>query len=112
MNDINEKSKLIDIDPAIAHLVPKEFKSLKKSDSFVLVKTEHTRKGYAFVVAGDRVRGTLSIVNIVDKPGVKVVNNDRGSDYIRTSPIVKVVDSTKDSITFQTEGGTYHLVRE
>lgn len=32
-----------------------------------------------------------------------------GFDYLRTSPIVKVVDQSEDSLTFETEGGIYKL---
>lgn len=31
--------------------------------------------------------------------------------YIRTSPIVKIVDATENSTTFETEGGVYKLER-
>lgn len=33
----------------------------------------------------------------------------RGFNYLRTSPIVKIVDQTDDSTTFETEGGIYKL---
>jgi hypothetical protein len=33
----------------------------------------------------------------------------RGFHYIRTSPVVKVVDVTETSVTFTTEGGVYLL---
>lgn len=33
----------------------------------------------------------------------------RGFNYLRTSPIVKIVDQDENSTTFETEGGVYKL---
>ncbi len=39
--------------------------------------------------------------------GVEIVGN--GFNYLRTSPIVKIVDHDQNSTTFETEGGVYRL---
>lgn len=40
---------------------------------------------------------------------VGVAIKGRGFSYLRTSPIVKIVDTTEDSTTFETEGGIYKV---
>jgi hypothetical protein len=105
-------SNKIRIAEEIADQVPEVFKELEQG-TYKLTKTENFREG--FIYAGDTVTGDLEIVNVygLDKPGVKVNNNNYhgGNDnrYIRTSPIVEVLDVSQTTITFQTEGGVYKL---
>lgn len=69
------------------------------------------------VFIGDAVEGPLEIVDVagLGLPGVKVINVYNAGDYrptyIRTSPIVAVLDKTETSLTFRTEGGVYLLER-
>lgn len=82
----------------------RKFASDKEGD-FRLTKTQNFREG--FVYDGDSVRGYLEIVEVIGRPAVRVTRSFK--DYIRTSPIVKVLDVTENSVTFQTEGGVYKL---
>lgn len=88
---------------------PEEIKRFvtDEHDDFRLTKTENFREG--FVYSGDTVRGYLEIVDVQGRAAVRVTRSFK--DYIRTSPIVKVVDSTDTTVTFQTEGGVYKLER-
>lgn len=99
----------IKIDETVQHLVFEEFKNLPDVD-YKLTKVKNFRIGFVF--SGDTVTGPLRIVNVTDLPGVRVDSN-RGFDitYIRTSPIVAVVDVTLTTLTFETEGGVYKLER-
>lgn len=101
--------KTIEIDETILALVPKEFLNLPAECNYRLTKIEDHRE-FSMVFRGDSVTGSLSIVNVksLNLPGVRV-QGDRMWNYIRTSPIVKVLDSDEKSITFQTEGGVYRL---
>lgn len=104
--------KAIEIDPNVLALVPKEFLNLPDYSDYRLTKTESFRDGYVY--RGDTVEGPLSIVDVLGKPGVKVANGFfRGNPaYIRTSPIIRVLDVTLDTIIFCTEGGIYKLERQ
>lgn len=103
--------KTIEINEEVLDLVPNEFLNLEDVD-YRLTKTENFRPG--IVYSGDSVVGPLSIVNVLGKPGIKVLSSSVSRDitYLRTSPVVKVLDVTKDTITFQTEGGVYKLERQ
>jgi hypothetical protein len=105
-------SNQIDIHEEVLELTPEVFRALKNTDIYKLTKTEDTRK-LGFVLSGDSVMGPVSIVNVIGKPGVKVFNTYSASDlaptYIRTSPVVAVLDVTDTTITFRTEGGVYKL---
>lgn len=98
----------IEIDKNVNDLTPNEFKNLLDVD-YRLTKTESTRNG-SMVFPGDSVRGTLSVVEVgkTGLPGVKICGNSF-KDYLRTSPIVAIINSTDTTITFCTEGGTYFL---
>lgn len=102
---------LIKINEEVLSLVPEAFKNLPDVD-YRLTKTESSRAGFVF--QGDSIVGPASIVNVIGKPGVKVFQRGCGSfdlTYIRTSPIVEVIDTTDTTITFRTEGGVYKLER-
>jgi hypothetical protein len=103
--------KTIEINKEVLDLVPSEFRNLPADVDYRLTKTESFRDGYVY--EGDTVVGPLSIVNVLGKPGVKVLSNNPTRDitYLRTSPIVEVVDVTDTTITFKTEGGVYKLER-
>lgn len=103
---------MIKIDENIKHLVPKEFLNLEDVN-YRLTKTQNFRLGMAN--DGDSVEGPLTIVEVksLGLPGVKVINTSANrffdNQYIRTSPIVKVLDAGENSITFETQGGVYLL---
>ena len=113
-------SNKIKVAEEILDLVPQALKDLEVG-RYRLTKTENFRTG--FIYEGDSVTGDLEIVATYGqvkpgdsddlKPGVRVVNDNYhgGNDnrYIRTSPVVKVVDQSENSVTFQTEGGIYKL---
>lgn len=101
----------IEIDKKVLDKVLVEFRLLPKG-RYKLTKTHSNRNGEVFV--GDSVTGPLSIVNVIGKPGVKVFNDNYGGgdfelSYIRTSPVVEVLDATEAALTFRTEGGIYKL---
>jgi hypothetical protein len=105
------KKKTIKIAEDVLDLVPDAFKNLPDVD-YRLTKTESSRPGSVF--QGDNVVGPANIVNVIGKPGVKVFQRGGGGfdlTYIRTSPIVEVLDTTDTTITFRTEGGVYKLER-
>ena len=104
--------KTIEIDEDVLALTPKEFKDLPEGN-YKLTKTENTRPN-GMVYAGDSVIGPAEVVNVIGLPGIKVYNHlgpTRDLTYLRTSPIVEVLDSTDTTITFRTEGGVYKLER-
>lgn len=112
------KMKTINIDESVVSVTPQEFLTLEQGN-YRLVKIVSTRESNPFigVSEGDAVIGPLSIVNVagLNLPGVKVLNEGLTSDlkptYIRTSPIVKVIDKSERTITFKTQGGIYNLER-
>ena len=101
--------KTIKIAETVLDKTPEEFKNLDDSREYKLTKVASSRPNI-FVFEGDSVTGDLQIVEVSDLglPGVKVIGQGF-TNYIRTSPIVKVVDKSENKITFQTEGGTYTL---
>lgn len=103
----NDNEKCIEIDETVIDQVPAEFLTLPNYHSYSLTKLSSSRPNW-FVVPGMSTTGHVRIVNVLDKPGV-LVYGTRTYDYIRTSPIVKVLDTTSHSLTFQTEGGEYRL---
>ena len=99
--------KTIDIDETVLSITPQEFKNLPDV-RYRLTKTESFREGW--VNTGSTQSGDLSIVSVQGCPAARILGNGV-SGYIRTSPIVKVVDQTDTSLTFHTEGGVYLLER-
>jgi hypothetical protein len=102
---------MTNIEESVKDLVPNEIKNLEDGN-YTLTKTETSR--YGFVGVGDTVTGLVEIVERDNKPCVKVWNKDyngrdRDASYIRTSPIVEVLDTTATSVVFRTEGGVYKL---
>lgn len=98
------------INKNVEHMVPEAFKSLPEG-RYRLTKVENTRD-CARVFVGNTVVGSPSIVEVFGLPAVKVWDDSLINDrYIRTSPIVEVVDTTDTTVTFKTEGGTYRLER-
>jgi hypothetical protein len=103
----------IQIDLAVKDLVPEAFKNLSSECDYRLTKIENTRP-ISMLNVGDHVEGPLCIVDVADLglPGVKVLKRNVGTwdlHYIRTSPIVEVLDVSESGIVFRTEGGTYLL---
>lgn len=96
----------IKIDPAVLDKTPKELVQLPDA-TYTLTKVEGKNLS-SYVSVGDSVTGYLEIVNVakLGLPGVRV---SRAFRYIRTSPIVKLVDVSQKVIVFKTEGGLYSL---
>lgn len=106
--------KTIRIAEEVADLVPEVFKNLPKDSLYTLKKVE-TNGLSSMVFPGDRVTGDLRIVEVLDKFGVLVDSGERSDlclGYIRTSPVVEILDTTDTVITFRTQGGVYKLERE
>jgi len=89
-------------------MVDKAFTRFENSeDEFNLTKVESNGRA-SFISTGQGVRGSFYIKDFEDGTyGIKV--HGRGFDFIRTSPVVKVVDETETSVVFQTMGGVYKL---
>jgi hypothetical protein len=102
--------KTIYIAEEVVDNTPKEFLNLPDDATYKLTKTMSKYEG-GFVGPGDTITGDLQIVNVASLglPGVKISGHRGFTDYIRTSPIVKVLDATETQITFETEGGVYML---
>jgi len=100
---------MIDLDDSIKDLVPLALASLPKG-IYKLTKTE-TSRPYSQVFVGESMIGPLSIVSVAGKPGILVRCERTGYKYIRTSPVVEVLDATNNTLTFRTEGGVYKLER-
>lgn len=100
-------------DQGVEYMVQPEFKALAEGHAhFKLTKLSATRVNFN-VWPGDGVKGELSFVRIPSMEedqvfGVKVQGRSF-RDYIRTSPVKAIVDTTNTSVTFQTEGGFYKL---
>lgn len=83
---------------------------LKKFDRFkdkyvYLTKVEKLRE-VSYVAVGKIQRGEMSIFTWDDGEfAVEVIGSFK--DFVRTSPVVMVLDETEKSIRFQTHGGVY-----
>jgi hypothetical protein len=100
---------MIKIDEEFLDLVPEAFKNLSEKAYYKLTKIESFRQG--FVDVGQFEVGTLNIVyykNLPKAVGVSITGSSFYG-YLRTSPIVEVLDSTDSVITFKTKGGVYKL---
>ena len=92
----------------------KAFNSLSPKDDYELTKTKTLRAG-SMVYPGEGVQGKFRLLEHDDRVMLLVDNSAadsvRFSDptYIRTSPIVDIIDNSKTTVTFQTEGGIYQL---
>lgn len=108
---MNDDKELRDLDEAeLLTLLPKELAALDMDAEYRLTKVEafHDK---TMVYTGDTVVGSLDFVQVptTEKVGVRVFRSF--SQYIRTSPVVKVLDATEGTVTFQTEGGVYKIER-
>ena len=92
------------------------FNSFPSKGNFKLTKTKNTRPG-SMVSVGNSVEGIFRLIEVQGDPAVYVDNSAEEKDdfysptYIRTSPIVAILDCRNESVTFQTEGGVYQLER-
>lgn len=98
----NPKSNIVDA-----------FESLSKKDNYILTKTRSKRA--SMVGVGECVRGKFVILER-EMFIMVLVDNSAGErkriddpTYIRTSPVVGIVNQTDTSISFETEGGFYEL---
>jgi hypothetical protein len=93
----------ITIPESLRSLVCEEFRGLSNDSEYVLQKVASFRDG---VGIGSMEKGWLAIVPIQESYGIKVLSH---KSFLRTSPVVKVLDFTNGVITFKTEGGIYTL---
>lgn len=90
------------------------FNSFPSKGNFKITKIKNTRPG-SMVEVGNSVEGRFKLVEVQGDPAVYVDNSAEEKDnfyspsYIRTSPIVAILDSSEETVTFQTEGGVYQL---
>lgn len=85
----------------------------KSDDEFKMTKIASKREG-SMVGVGQYENGSFSLMELTIKgaPGlVGALITGRGFHYLRTSPIVKIVDQDENSTTFETEGGVYKVER-
>jgi hypothetical protein len=103
------KSKTIPVEKSVGKTTPQEFKALKSTSTYRLQKIG--AKKLSMVDIGQFVEGECKVVEVcgTKQPGVLVANPSRYNDYIRTSPVVRVLLATKKNIVFETEGGFYEL---
>ena len=84
---------------------------LDSEDEFKLTKIGSKRESRVGV--GQYENGDFSLVTIPESSqgpeGKAACITGRGFNYLRTSPIVKIVDFDETSTTFETEGGIYKL---
>lgn len=89
------------------------FEALSKKDSYTLTKTKSKRA--SMVGVGESVKGKFAILEretfVMVLADNSVGDKSRRDDptYIRTSPVVGIVDQSSTSVTFETEGGFYKL---
>lgn len=82
----------------------KQFDRFKEQE-VNLTKIEALREA-KYVSAGNSQSGEMNVHTWSDgKISVVVMRGFKG--YLRTSPVVKVLDETENSLRFQTEGGIY-----
>ena len=98
------------IDETIAALTPTLLADLDPTKNYSLEKTASKHQSW-FVIPGNKVFGTLSIVNVagMGKPGVRVRNPLNPINYLRTSPVLGVRRLEDGSLELDTESGTYLL---
>lgn len=94
MRDIGKKNNMTKLTRFLEHTKAK----------FKLTKLQAKRP--LTLPSGSSAVGYLSIMNRDGRPFVLVSTE---SDYIRTSPIVRIVSFSKTSTTFETQGGIYRL---
>jgi hypothetical protein len=92
-------------------LAPLERFTKLEDQEFKLTKIGSKRDSYVGV--GQYEVGDFSLMEYPatkDQPeAVGAFITGRGFNYLRTSPIVKIVDQDENSTTFETEGGVYKL---
>lgn len=80
-------------------------------DSFKLTKVKSKRESRVNV--GQSATGDFYLVDIPEDAsgpaGTAVAIAGNGYNYLRTSPVVKIMDFTETSTLFETEGGFYRL---
>ena len=74
----------------------------------VLTKLESTRTNL-HVPTGRTKVGEFSLYPLADNSICVLVGSTFSGEYLRTSPVVKIIDMTETSTVFQTEGGVYKV---
>jgi len=99
--------KTVKIDETVVDQVSDSFKNLEDT-TYKLTKIEALRPPN-WVSTGDFVVGPVTIFPVAESYGVRVWDHASVYKYIRTSPVVEVLDTTESAVTFRTEGGVYKL---
>lgn len=85
-----------------------ELQSLDTEATWTLTKTG-SKHDNPFVQQGQCQSGDLKFLSIDGELCAMVT---RGFDYIRTSPIAKVISFSADKVELETEGGFYSLEKK
>jgi len=102
----HKKFNTIHVAETVLDKTPKVLRDLSGDDEYRLTKVENKRSG-SYVPKGDTQSGDLQIV---DNHGLPAIMVYRGlSTFLRTSPIVKILDNTSKCLLIETEGGVYKL---
>jgi hypothetical protein len=101
--------KTLEVPKSLEGKIPQEFLDLPDDATYRLTKVL-SKNTITMVGTGRSVSGSLCLVD-VKKLGLLGIRVSRGFDYIRTSPITKVLTSTENGVVFETEGGVYVLER-
>jgi len=89
--------------------IPEAFKLLDSKAQYRLEKIGN-KDPYTFVPIGMYAEGDMTIVNVLDKPGIRVKGPGR-ENYLRTSPVMFIINNDENSVRFETEGGIYLLTK-
>lgn len=83
----------------------------KSKSRFKLTKIGSKRASYIgvgqFEVGDFHLHEYPATKTLPEAVGVEIVGN--GFDFLRTSPVVKIIDHSENTTTFETEGGIYKL---
>jgi len=99
----------------VSDTIHKAFSELSKKDSYKLTKILSSRPG-SMVGVGNTVSGIFTLIEGYSGEAMLLVDNSAADDlrfsdptYIRTSPIVAILDKSSTEVVFKTEGGVYKL---
>jgi len=106
--DAEEPVPKVKIPETLEGKVPEQLKNLDSEAEYRLEKIKAKNQS-SMVRPGQAITGTLEVVDVAGEPGIRV---SHVWNYIRTSPIVKILDETSTTLTFETEGGVYTLERK
>lgn len=85
----------------------KQLASLDFNMGYRLTKLQSVNNKTVYINIGAAVEGMLSFANIAGYPAVNVTGYD---NFIRTSPVVRVIRKTNKRVIFETENSIYELL--